>query len=62
MAEWKSRHMNLHEFPWPRTQLEQLAETEVELRETLSYYVEPNPGERAGSAGTGTPRTDLASP
>lgn len=38
--------MNLHQFPWPRTQLEQLAETEVELRVTLSYYVEPNPGER----------------
>lgn len=42
----KSRHMNLHEFPWPRTELEQLAETEVELHVTLSYYVEPNPGER----------------
>ncbi len=42
----KSRHMNLHQFPWPRTELEQLAETEVELRVTLSYYVEPNPGER----------------
>jgi hypothetical protein len=42
----KTRHMNLHEFPWPRTQLEELGETEVELRVTLSYYVEPNPGER----------------
>ena len=42
----KSRHMNLHQFPWPRTELEQLEETEVELRVTLSYYVEPNPGER----------------
>ena len=42
----KSRHMNLHQFPWPRAELEQLAETEVELRVTLSYYVEPNPGER----------------
>jgi hypothetical protein len=42
----KTRHMNLHEFPWPRTQLEQLGETEVELRVTLSYFVEPNPGER----------------
>ena len=38
--------MNLHEFPWPRTELEQLGETEVELRVTLSYYIEPNPGER----------------
>jgi hypothetical protein len=42
----KTRHMNLHEFPWPRTELEQLGETEVELRVTLSYFVEPNPGER----------------
>jgi hypothetical protein len=42
----KSRSMNLHQLPWPRTELEQLAETEVELRVTLSYFVEPNPGER----------------
>lgn len=42
----KTRHMNLHRFPWPRAELEQLDGTEVELRLTLSYYVEPNPGER----------------
>lgn len=42
----KTRDMNLHEFPWPRTELEQLGNTEVEFRITLSYYVEPNPGER----------------
>jgi hypothetical protein len=42
----KTRHMNLHQFPWPKDELEQLGETEVELRLTLSYYVEPNPGER----------------
>jgi hypothetical protein len=42
----KTRHMNLHQFPWPRTELEQLGETQVDLRVTLSYYVEPNPGER----------------
>ena len=42
----KAHHMNLHEFPWPNGELEQLGETEVELRVTLSYYVEPNPGER----------------
>lgn len=42
----KSRHMNLHQLPWPQEQLAQLAETEVELRVTLSYFVEPNPGER----------------
>ena len=38
--------MNLHQFPWPRAELESIADTEVELRVTLSYYVEPNPGER----------------
>jgi hypothetical protein len=42
----KTRYMNLHQFPWPRTELEQLGATEVELRVTLSYYIEPNPGER----------------
>lgn len=42
----KTRHMHLHSLPWPRTELETLAETEVELRMTLSYFVEPNPGER----------------
>lgn len=42
----KTHHMNLHELPWPRAELEQLGETEVELRVTLSYFVEPNPGER----------------
>ena len=42
----KTRHMNLHQFPWPRAELEQLGETVVELRVTLSYYVEPNPGQR----------------
>jgi hypothetical protein len=42
----KTRHMHLHNLPWPRTELELLAETEVELRMTLSYFVEPNPGER----------------
>ena len=42
----KTRHMNLHRLPWPRTELEQLGEMAVELRVTLSYYVEPNPGER----------------
>ncbi len=38
--------MNLHEPPWPRAELQALGATEVEVRVTLSYYVEPNPGER----------------
>ena len=38
--------MNLHQLPWPRAELQALGGTEVEVRVTLSYYVEPNPGER----------------
>jgi subtilase family protein len=42
----KTRDMHLHSLPWPRTELEKLGETEVELRITLSYFIEPNPGDR----------------
>ncbi|WP_244276310.1 S8 family peptidase [Methylobacterium indicum] len=42
----KTRHMNLHRLPWPRDELSALGELEVELRVTLSYFIEPNPGER----------------
>lgn len=42
----KTRHMNLHRLPWPRAELRALGELEVELRVTLSYFIEPNPGER----------------
>ena len=42
----KTRDMHLHSLPWPRAELEALGETEVELRITLSYFMEPNPGDR----------------
>jgi hypothetical protein len=42
----KTRDMKLHQLPWPREQLAALGAAPVELRATLSYYVEPNPGER----------------
>ena len=42
----KTRHLNLHELPWPRAELQTLGETIVGLRITLSYFIEPNPGER----------------
>jgi Subtilase family len=42
----KTRDMHLHMLPWPRAELEALGETQVEFRITLSYFVEPNPGER----------------
>jgi hypothetical protein len=42
----KSRDMMLHDLPWPTDALNALGETTVEMRVTLSYFVEPNPGER----------------
>jgi hypothetical protein len=42
----KMREMLIHELPWPIDALEQLAQTTVRLRVTLSYFVEPNPGRR----------------
>lgn len=40
------RDMNLHRLPWPLTELEALGETQVEMRVTLSYFIEPNPSAR----------------
>lgn len=45
-SQIKTRDMNLHRLPWPRAELAALGEMGVELRITLSYFVEPNPGER----------------
>ena len=42
----KLRHMNLHRLPWPLEELEALGDTEVEMRVTLSYFIEPNPSAR----------------
>lgn len=44
-----TRDMNLHALPWPRQELEALQDVQVELRVTLSYFIEPNPSAR-GSA------------
>jgi hypothetical protein len=38
--------MKLHTLPWPIDRLTELGTTLVQLRVTLSYFVEPNPGER----------------
>ncbi len=40
------RDMNLHRLPWPLQELEALGETEVEMRVTVSYFIEPNPSAR----------------
>lgn len=41
----KMNEMHIHAFPWPNEILRDLGETEVKLRVTLSYYIEPSPGE-----------------
>jgi hypothetical protein len=38
--------MVLHDFPWPQAELEALGHANVRMRVTLSYFIEPNPGER----------------
>jgi hypothetical protein len=45
-SQIKTRDMNLHQLPWPRSELAALGNLDVELRITLSYFIEPNPGER----------------
>jgi hypothetical protein len=45
-SDGKMREMHLHALPWPKEVLEELGETPVRLRVTVSYFVEPNPGRR----------------
>ena len=42
----KTRDMNLHSLPWPKEELEALGATIVQMRVTLSYFIEPNPSTR----------------
>ncbi len=39
----KTHEMHLHELPWPKEVLEDLRETTVSMRVTLSYFIEPSP-------------------
>lgn len=41
-----TKDMNLHTVPWPTPELEALGAREVEMRVTLSYFIEANPAER----------------
>ena len=41
----KTNVMNLYELPWPKEALEDLGSQEVEMRVTLSYFIEPAPTE-----------------
>ena len=43
----KTRDINIHSLPWPADTLKELPEEIlVEMKVTLSYFIEPNPGER----------------
>ncbi len=48
-SDIKTADLNLHDLPWPRDVLQGLGETDVEMRVTLSYFIESNPGERGWS-------------
>lgn len=39
-----ARDMHLHRLPWPKEALQELGSMQVEMRVTLSYFIEPNPG------------------
>lgn len=41
--------VHFYEFPWPKEILENLGDLDVVLRVTLSYFIEPNPGEKGYS-------------
>jgi hypothetical protein len=44
-SSYKMKEMDLHEIPWPTEVLQSLGETKVRLKITLSYFIEPGPGE-----------------
>ncbi|EGF7951241.1 S8 family peptidase, partial [Salmonella enterica subsp. enterica serovar Schwarzengrund] len=45
-VDGKLNKMILYSLPWPSSELEKIGGEDVKLRVTLSYFVEPNPGER----------------
>lgn len=42
----KTNEFHLFDLPWPTDILSDLAEGEVKLTVTLSYFIEPNPGNK----------------
>ncbi|MFT4668325.1 MAG: hypothetical protein ACI9XB_005309 [Gammaproteobacteria bacterium] len=44
-GSYGNKEMEIFDLPWPKAELLQMRETEVELRITLSYFIEPGPGE-----------------
>ena len=39
--------LHIYDLPWPMRRLEALGEKRVELKVTLSYFIEPSPGQYA---------------
>jgi hypothetical protein len=48
-GKYRFRELNIHRIPWPREVLLELGAVNVEMRVTLSYFIEPNPSERGRS-------------
>ncbi len=42
----RAKEMQLHQLPWPQEELLSLGAIDVEMRVTLSYFIEPNPSAR----------------
>jgi len=56
----KTRDIKYHALPWPRDALlALLLDTKVQMRVTLSYFVEPSPGERGWDRKYGYPSHGL---
>lgn len=45
-SQIKLNELKLHELPWPAEELRDLGAANVEMRVTLSYFIEPNPARR----------------
>ncbi|MBR8665886.1 S8 family serine peptidase [Bacillus paralicheniformis] len=44
-SSYKTKDMHIHELPWPKDVLLDLGEKNVKMKVTLSYFIEPGPGE-----------------
>jgi hypothetical protein len=56
----KSQDIKYHHLPWPQEALEALPfDTPIEMRVTLSYFIEPSPGERGWDRKYGYPSHGL---
>lgn len=44
--DYRIRHFRLHQLPWPTEVLADLGDNDVELRVTLSYFIEPTAARR----------------